>query len=86
MSEKCAGCFCHTHGDNSTASEINADLLAAAEGVMGDELDLSQCPYFMGTGQCSSGCYSEPSCQTDRPLNGWPKERLAAAIKKAKGQ
>ena len=26
MSEKCAGCFCHTHGDNSTASEINADL------------------------------------------------------------
>lgn len=62
------------------------DLLTAAEGVMGDELDLSQCPYFMGTGQCSSGCYSEPSCQTDRPLNGWPKERLAAAIKKAKGQ
>ena len=34
MSEKCAGCFCHTHGDNSTASEINADLLAAAEGVL----------------------------------------------------
>ena len=34
MNEKCAGCFCHTHGDNSTASEINADLLAAAEGVL----------------------------------------------------
>jgi len=66
--------------------ERYADLLAAAEGVMGDEPDLSHCPYFKGTGQCSSGCSSEPSCQTDRPLNGWPKERLAAAIKKAKGQ
>ncbi|MFA7267037.1 MAG: hypothetical protein WC054_12060 [Candidatus Nanopelagicales bacterium] len=34
MTEKCAGCFCHTHGDNAATNEVNADLLAAAEGVL----------------------------------------------------
>ena len=41
------------------------------------ELDLSSCPYFQGTGTCESGCYSEPSCFTDRPSEGWPSEAKA---------
>lgn len=34
-----------------------------------------RCPYFRGVGTCESRCYSEPSCQTDRPEFGWPAER-----------
>lgn len=43
--------------------------------LWGDGLDLSSCPYYRGEGKCESGCYSEPSCITDRPLKGWPSER-----------
>lgn len=39
------------------------------------ELDLSDCPYFKGTGACVHGCRDEPSCRTDRPADGWPSER-----------
>jgi len=38
--------------------------------------DMSGCAYFRGKGTCSYGCYSEPSCQTDEPLDGWPSERF----------
>lgn len=41
---------------------------------LGYAQDLSRCPYFKGTGYCRSGCQTEPSCQTDRPLGGWPSE------------
>jgi hypothetical protein len=37
--------------------------------------DMSSCDYFRGVGKCSMGCYTEPSCQTDRPEFGWPSER-----------
>lgn len=41
--------------------------------------DLSDCDYFCGTGTCSAGAscgyFGEPSCMTDRPLDGWPSER-----------
>ncbi|QWT30023.1 hypothetical protein SEA_TUNATARTARE_151 [Streptomyces phage TunaTartare] len=37
--------------------------------------DPASCPYFRGVGKCDSGCYTEPSCQTDRPEFGWPSER-----------
>jgi hypothetical protein len=43
--------------------------------AMDREWDLSSCPYFQGTGTCSFGCVTEPSCQTDRPDEGWPSER-----------
>lgn len=37
--------------------------------------DPSDCAYFRGVGKCSMGCYTEPSCQTDRPEFGWPSEK-----------
>lgn len=39
-----------------------------------DPLDLSDCPWFQGTGHCSHQCQTEPSCETDRPEGGWPGE------------
>ncbi len=33
--------------------------------------DMITCPYRMGIGICASGCWSEPACQTDEPLEGW---------------
>lgn len=39
------------------------------------EADLSDCPYFTGSGTCIHGCREEPSCITDRPEEGWPSER-----------
>lgn len=37
--------------------------------------DPASCPYFRGVGKCDSGCYTEPSCQTDEPEFGWPSTR-----------
>jgi len=39
------------------------------------EATMALCPYFRGVGDrtCKSGCWTEPRCQTDMPLNGWPK-------------
>ncbi len=36
--------------------------------------DLSDCPYFQGTGTktCSHHCQDEPVCQTNEPTGGWP--------------
>lgn len=36
------------------------------------------CPWYAKTGDqiCASGCWSEPSCETDRPSEGW--EAIAA--------
>ena len=79
MSEKCAGCFCHTHGDNSTASEINADLLAAAEGVMGRSYLISPVTGRQLCVECSVYVGEEHSADCYIPA-------LRAAIKKAKGQ
>jgi len=36
--------------------------------------DLSGCAYYQGKGTCSYGCWEEPRCQTDEPLEGWPSE------------
>lgn len=47
------------------------------------EEDLSDCPYFRRCagvpgadpdGSCSYSCQTEPSCITDRPSGGWPRE------------
>lgn len=34
--------------------------------------DLSSCDYFQGKGICTHGCWEEPACMTDEPLEGWP--------------
>jgi hypothetical protein len=53
--------------------------------------DPSHCPYYRGFNRpdapgrdvtCRSGCWSEPSCITDEPLNGWPFVRLLASGRK----
>lgn len=41
------------------------------------EQDMSSCPHYQGTGTCSFGCWEEPSCFTDEPMNGWPSVRKA---------
>ncbi len=35
------------------------------------------CPWYRGDGICNQGCTSEPSCDVDRPTEGW--EVVAAA-------
>jgi hypothetical protein len=39
--------------------------------------DRSDCPYLRGTGdgKCNQGCWEEPRCVTDAPVNGWPMTR-----------
>ena len=61
-------------------------LLEAAEAALEGTMDDSDCPHFQGTGTCNAGCHSEPSCETNRPRNGWPKEQLRAAIALARGE
>jgi hypothetical protein len=58
------------------------DLPVVQEDEQADEwfVDRGLCPYFRGEGTCMGGCVSEPSCITDRPADGWPSERPAAAI------
>ena len=34
--------------------------------------NLAECDYYQGVGSCSFGCHEEPSCMTDRPMEGWP--------------
>ena len=84
MSEKCAGCFCHTHGDNSTASEINADLLAAAEGVIADVIITKD----NGDRRCivCMAYFDADAREPQAHVTYCPILTLAAAIKKAKGQ
>lgn len=33
--------------------------------------ELGDCPWYLGTGTCSYGCYDEPSCETCEPEGGW---------------
>ena len=40
-------------------------------------VDKGLCAYFLHQGSCSFWCRDEPSCQTDRPREGWPSEQLA---------
>jgi len=42
-------------------------------GVVLQARGMLACPYLAKTGDgvCVSGCYSEPSCATDEPLEGW---------------
>jgi hypothetical protein len=60
----------------ATAEAERDEWRAMAEGVE----DLSDCPWFLGTGTCSYGCHDEPSCQTDRPREGWPTEQHPLVI------
>ncbi|MFD9734373.1 hypothetical protein [Umezawaea sp. NPDC059074] len=45
------------------------------------EEDLSGCAYWLfvnGKGpraSCSNGCWQEPACITDEPIDGWPSQR-----------
>ncbi len=55
----------------------------------GEAYDLSWCAYFRRgepgcdpKGICSFGCVDEPSCQTDHPSGGWPRERAVAALER----
>jgi hypothetical protein len=34
------------------------------------------CPFYTRGKACTSGCWQEPICVTEQPLNGWPWERL----------
>lgn len=38
----------------------------------------SDCPYYRGVGQCETGCWAEPRCVTDEPVNGWGSELVLA--------
>lgn len=29
------------------------------------------CPYLVGGNTCASGCWSEPRCVTEEPIDGW---------------
>lgn len=54
-----------------------------------EEPDRSHCPYFavwhhlpwkdregaFGPGTCGGGCWEEPACITEQPLEGWPRMR-----------
>ena len=61
-------------------------VVEAAERVAeDDEWDGSDCPWFLGTGICDSGCVSEPACQTNLPNDGWPKQRLRLELEAFKG-
>lgn len=53
-----------------------ADLqaLAAAEELL-EAMEMVRCPYYRHDEKCESGCYSEPRCITDAPLEGW-EERI----------
>lgn len=45
------------------------------EAPLPEEVDearsMMACPYYVCEGTCESGCYSEPRCITDAPLDGW---------------
>lgn len=47
------------------------------EVVYGDDTTPEQavamvtCPYYLGVGSCSNGCYEEPACHVDEPERGW---------------
>ncbi len=51
------------------------DLGPTEEREFYEEIDLSSCPYYQGTGHCQSGCTTEPECMTNEPLEGWPSRR-----------
>ena len=69
--------------------ELLAEMVALCEYLAEEELgyDLSWCAYArrgeegqnpMGT--CSFGCVDEPSCITDCPREGWPRERAKRVL------
>lgn len=57
------------------------------ERALAELSDPSDCPYFQdaATGTCASGCHEEPACITDRPRDGWPKERIQNAMLATEG-
>lgn len=56
----------------------------AEEMVRAMEEDRSDCPFYQYSrndgpyGTCNRGCWSEPSCITDEPIDGWPAIRSEA--------
>ena len=32
---------------------------------------MTKCAYYRGVGHCSFGCWEEPRCYTEEPMNGW---------------
>jgi hypothetical protein len=44
------------YGDDTTPEQATAMVM---------------CPYYMGVGSCSNGCYEEPACHVDEPERGW---------------
>jgi hypothetical protein len=42
--------------------------------------DLGLCPYRLGVGICTHGCWEEPSCVTSEPSDGWPSLNALAPL------
>ena len=55
--------------DNATDAWL-ATLEEADREMAEEALSRSSCPYRAG-GTCDQGCYSEPACITDEPVEGW---------------
>lgn len=47
-----------------------------------EAVSMLTCPYLTHDGTCDRGCYSEPACMTDAPVEGWDGvvERAANAL------
>lgn len=61
----------------SEEQEEYRELLDSAS----EALNALSCPYYNGRGICASGCYTEPSCQTDAPTEGWVAQLFESAEK-----
>lgn len=57
------------------AGGVETLTIAISEAL--ENLSMTRCPAYKDDGACDRGCRTEPSCQTDEPLEGW----IGAAIK-----
>lgn len=64
-------------GDTLILPAGGVEVLTAAISDALESLSMTRCPYYEKGEKCDRGCWSEPSCQTDEPPEGW----VGAAIK-----
>lgn len=49
--------------------------LRQCRNMLGSALSAAACPYYRtGTEQCVTGCWEEPRCITNEPLEGWEEQ------------
>lgn len=61
-----------------TKGRISGPLVRHRDESEEYDVTLADCPYYRRgqpgadpKGTCSHGCWTEPSCKTDEPTNGW---------------